>query len=263
LKAIRANTNIAIMEVFHTFKLLTAVDTFPTWHRPYVALYEQFVATHFATVIQDYSEPLFTSLTNSAKVWRLPYWEWAANPSIPPEWRNAMINIWGTDGSVVPVDNPFLGYTFHPSVDPSFQDVSPEIATWPSTLRQPDQDNINAQSDPDAVDIALQGSQLKTNVAALFTEPSSAVWSNFSNQGWVPGSIGPMNSLEGIHGSVHNAVGGLNFGGGHMSNIPVAAFDPIFWMHHNQVERLFALWQAINYTTKVPDDPNDFGIPQR
>ncbi|KAL8681644.1 MAG: hypothetical protein Q9186_002241 [Xanthomendoza sp. 1 TL-2023] len=33
--------------------------------------------------------------------------------------------------------------------------------------------------------------------------------------------------------------------GGHMSNIPYSSFDPIFWLHHTNTDRLFALWQAI------------------
>lgn len=38
-------------------------------------------------------------------------------------------------------------------------------------------------------------------------------------------------SLEDIHNSIH----GLTGGGGHMSFPSVAAFDPIFWLHHTQV----------------------------
>lgn len=35
-------------------------------------------------------------------------------------------------------------------------------------------------------------------------------------------------SLESLHNSFHNNIGGA----GHMSQVPVAAFDPVFWMHH-------------------------------
>lgn len=35
-------------------------------------------------------------------------------------------------------------------------------------------------------------------------------------------------SLEGLHNQYHNNIGGS----GHMSQVPVAAFDPVFWMHH-------------------------------
>ena len=39
-------------------------------------------------------------------------------------------------------------------------------------------------------------------------------------------------------------VGGSNYG--HMTYLWWSAFDPIFWLHHMNVERLFAMWQATN-----------------
>lgn len=36
-------------------------------------------------------------------------------------------------------------------------------------------------------------------------------------------------NIEFIHNNIHYWVGG---GGGHMSQIPVATFDPTFWLHH-------------------------------
>jgi tyrosinase len=45
-------------------------------------------------------------------------------------------------------------------------------------------------------------------------------------------------SLEAIHDSVHVWVGGS------MGVIPTAPADPIFWMHHANIDRLWAVWQA-------------------
>lgn len=40
-------------------------------------------------------------------------------------------------------------------------------------------------------------------------------------------------SVEQIHNTIHGAVGfGPSFG--HMSSVHVAAFDPIFWLHHGR-----------------------------
>jgi hypothetical protein len=39
-------------------------------------------------------------------------------------------------------------------------------------------------------------------------------------------------SLEGLHGTYHGLIGGFNPSGGHMSRVPVAAFDPIFVSSH-------------------------------
>lgn len=75
-------------------------------------------------------------------------------------------------------------------------------------------------------------------------------------------------SVEALHDKIHNYVGGDN--SGHMSDPAVAGtitrlraegnsterasigHDPIFFMHHANVDRLTALWQAIHYTSFVP-----------
>lgn len=44
--------------------------------------------------------------------------------------------------------------------------------------------------------------------------------------------------LDSIHGTIHMWVGG------HMSRIPFAAYDPIFWAHHAMVDRLWRIWQV-------------------
>jgi hypothetical protein len=54
----------------------------------------------------------------------------------------------------------------------------------------------------------------------------ASTWSNFA---------GPIN---GVHGSVHIWVGGL------MSSPGTAAADPIFWMHHANLDRLWWVWQT-------------------
>lgn len=36
-------------------------------------------------------------------------------------------------------------------------------------------------------------------------------------------------SMEALHNDYHGIIGGI---GGHMSNVPIAAFDPIFFLHH-------------------------------
>lgn len=44
--------------------------------------------------------------------------------------------------------------------------------------------------------------------------------------------------LEGLHNTVHGWVGGT------MNNIQVSPADPIFWMHHAEVDRLWSVWQT-------------------
>lgn len=47
-------------------------------------------------------------------------------------------------------------------------------------------------------------------------------------------------ALNGVHGGVHVRVGG------NMSSVSEAGFDPIFYLHHANVDRLWARWQASN-----------------
>jgi tyrosinase len=53
--------------------------------------------------------------------------------------------------------------------------------------------------------------------------------------------------LQDIHDSVHVWVGG------HMGIIAWAAFDPIFWVHHAMVDRIWALWQLKNQPVFPPE----------
>ncbi|KAL2014836.1 hypothetical protein VTN00DRAFT_2361 [Thermoascus crustaceus] len=66
------------------------------------------------------------------------------------------------------------------------------------------------------------------------------------------------NSLEFIHNLIHNWTGCKY--NGHMADVPVAGFDPIFWLHYCNVDRLLAIWQELNpnkWWTKVPRDQQD------
>jgi len=86
---------------------------------------------------------------------------------------------------------------------------------------------------------------------------------------------GPMNNhffgaLENIHNLIHNFSGGANpnYQMGHnpwdrdgepqsgdMVQAGVTAYDPIFWGHHSNVDRLWAEWQSLHPGVE-PDDPS-------
>ncbi|KAJ3072925.1 hypothetical protein HDU98_002630 [Podochytrium sp. JEL0797] len=55
-------------------------------------------------------------------------------------------------------------------------------------------------------------------------------------------------ALEGLHNQVHNAIGGDVVGGraGDMSFIARSPNDPLFYMHHANVDRIWYLWQQHN-----------------
>jgi tyrosinase len=58
---------------------------------------------------------------------------------------------------------------------------------------------------------------------------------------------GKVGALEGTpHGTMHNAVGGW------MSNFATAALDPIFWLHHCNIDRLWNVWLKRDVQHKNP-----------
>ena len=49
-------------------------------------------------------------------------------------------------------------------------------------------------------------------------------------------------SLEGWHNSLHSLCG---WGGGQIGNPAFAGYDPMFWMLHNNIDRILSLYQAL------------------
>jgi tyrosinase len=57
--------------------------------------------------------------------------------------------------------------------------------------------------------------------------------------------------LENWHGQVHVWVGG------HMSDVPFAAYDPIFWAHHTMIDKLWRIWQRDHPGASLPGRLNE------
>ncbi|KAK6086913.1 tyrosinase [Seiridium cupressi] len=69
-------------------------------------------------------------------------------------------------------------------------------------------------------------------------------WNLFANHDATSNEFATQ-SVESWHDAIHMLVGtGVGFSG-HMSNPAIAAFDPVFWLHHNNIDRLFAIFQAL------------------
>jgi len=79
-------------------------------------------------------------------------------------------------------------------------------------------------------------------------------YTNFSCT-WPGGQTNTANNIENIHNGIHSFIGGF----GHMAFPEMAGFDPIFWMHHAQVDRLLAMWQVLNQNSYIVPTVNAFG----
>ena len=87
-------------------------------------------------------------------------------------------------------------------------------------------------------------------------------WGDFSNKS--KSDKMTSNSLEAMHDEVHNLVGRFgHFSSGcagmmvvfldHDLTNQFAAFDPMFFLHHCQLDRLLSLWTTLNNGTWVPE----------
>ncbi|GAB1598687.1 Hemocyanin A-type, units Ode to Odg,Hemocyanin, beta-C chain unit D,Hemocyanin type 2 unit a,Hemocyanin [Argonauta hians] len=58
--------------------------------------------------------------------------------------------------------------------------------------------------------------------------------------------------FEVVHNSIHYLIGGHQKYA--MSSLVYSSFDPIFYVHHSMVDRLWAIWQALQEHRKLPYD---------
>ena len=92
---------------------------FPVWHRPYLALYEEQMASMALEVANTFSGNERDQYLAAAATFRIPYWDWAA-PVAPGDdvftssiSGTAWIMMTFQNGSQV-IPNPLYQYQFHP-----------------------------------------------------------------------------------------------------------------------------------------------------
>ncbi|KAH9476336.1 prephenate dehydrogenase (NADP(+)) [Psilocybe cubensis] len=223
---------------------------FPTWHRPYVMLYEQIMQKHAAEVAAKYTVDTASWVEAAANI-RQPYWDWAAN-AVPPDQVIAMkqVTITGPNGNKITVDNPLYHYKFNP-IDSSFPRP---YSRWPTTLRQPTSTRPDATDNVTRLKNVLRAAQSDITMSTYSMLTRVHTWTAFSNHTVGDGGS-TSNSLEAIHDGIHVDVGG----NGQMADPSVAAFDPIFFLHHCNVDRLLSLWSALNPGVWVSKGDSEFG----
>ena len=140
--------------------------------------------------------------------------------------------------------NPLFRYDFHP-LDHAGMLWDP-WDNWNVTLRYPfDTTPTSGDFNQGATD-AMQSDNpsLRSRIYNLMTQCNDYAGFGQGDAAQRPPQC--PESLEDIHNNIHNDIGGPNQGRqGHMAIIPVASYDPAFWLHHTNVDRMFALWQGI------------------
>ncbi|KAI0373661.1 tyrosinase [Pilatotrama ljubarskyi] len=228
---------------------------FPTWHRPYVSLYEQIIHKHAIRISRTYTYD-GCCWRKAALDLRQPYWDWATNALPPPEVISMeRVTITTPDGQRSSVQNPLMRYRFH-HIDTSF---AASFAKWPATVRYPTSTGSDAGDDLEELKATLQANHADFLSKTYSLLAHANTWPAFSCN--APGdNASASNSLEAIHDAIHDCVGGT----GHMGDPAYAAFDPIFMLHHCQVDRLLSLWSALRpdvWVSKAPTRDGTFTIP--
>ncbi|KAL8679857.1 MAG: hypothetical protein Q9186_003877 [Xanthomendoza sp. 1 TL-2023] len=232
-------------------------NLFATWHRPYVVAFEQVlygIVQEVATSIQNDTQREYQA---AASTFRHPYWDWAApsadgSPVLPAPVSGSEYIVLNLPNGSITIDNPLYQYKFALSDMSDFPD-SP-FNVWPHTMRYPSGQTATATSQNSLVSRQIDQSQ--NTYAQRFMNLLQAYprFANFSNSAWTPNALG-YDSLESLHNQIHGLIGN----GGHMAVIDYAGYDPVFWLHHAQVDRLLAIWQALHPDSYVESSKEPVG----
>ncbi|KAK3989908.1 hypothetical protein QBC44DRAFT_326311 [Cladorrhinum sp. PSN332] len=217
---------------------------FLTWHRPYLALYEQSLWNSVQAVAKQFpAGALRDKYVKEAETFRAPYFDWASQPpaggsAFPSILTSPNITVVDVDGKTKPTSNPLYRFTFHP-INPSPGDFPRQWSRYPYTVRYPN--GTTSQDNRIAPILSNELASLRSNMSLLLLSYTN--FDAFSFNRWDPSTqVGEFGSLEDVHNEIHDRVGG----GGHMSALDTSAFDPFFWMHHLNVDRFWAIWQDLN-----------------
>ncbi|KAF2177857.1 Di-copper centre-containing protein [Zopfia rhizophila CBS 207.26] len=230
-----------------------AQTLFGSWHRPYLAIYEQAWYQCVQEVINTFPSNQQQRWKNAAATLRMPFWDWARAPpsgesNVPTLIRDKQVTVTKPEGQRT-IDNPLYQYNWGSL--PSEMGGGP----WnnhPNTLRRPVSNPT--RSNNNEVSSRMQGLRisLRDRVYGLFM--SGATWGDVSTS-----AIGVRtrqngnnpDSFESVHDAIHVTVGGES--GGHMYYLDYSSFDPIFWLHHTNIDRLLAMYQVIRPNNYVSD----------
>jgi tyrosinase len=164
-------------------------------------------------------ERIIRELTKN-KDFALPYWDWTANPRMP----DVFLQPKTPDGKTNWLYDPDAGFT----------------RTWPPAKPMP-AENVGP---------AVLAQILKAaNYEEFGTSRPQRPKQNSLAPSWVLNRTGNQGVLEGnAHNNVHNNIGGW---------MPTASSprDPIFFMHHSNIDRIWALWNAPPLNNPNSKDP--------
>ncbi|KAM3524150.1 hypothetical protein NHJ13051_004687 [Beauveria bassiana] len=205
---------------------------FLPWHRPYVALFEQTLVSHARKIAVQYPEEHRSKYIEAADTLRSPFWDWATDRAVPQATvpQTLTINV-SEDGRLEAriVENPLYTFKFPQAVlEGHFGEFDHEKRTQVYRCNQ------LFMSYPETANANIRSKNYKQSLYDSFTR--STDFRQFATMD----STG--NSLEAIHGSIHWDAACQ----GQFLTVEFTGFDPLFMMHHTNVDRLWAYWQVMH-----------------
>lgn len=198
---------------------------FLPWHREFILLFEQDMQKADRALGGD------GSLT-------LPYWDWTAEQGADP----AANPLWG-DNFLSPSGDADQG--FRVMSGPFATDTTPGAENWVLRVVDPmDNAPVNYLQRAFGRDLPDLPNQVDVNNVLAIAVYDSAPWDNtvrgstsFRNllEGWV--TVNPPGRAPGLHNRVHVWIGGA-------MAVMSSPNDPVFFLHHCNVDRIWASWQA-------------------
>lgn len=191
---------------------------FLTWHRAYVYVMERTLNSALKWKRRDESLEL-----------TLPFWDWTqfdAQTDAPNGLPKVVNDATYADSQSVQVSNPLFSAK-------SLYRVASQNLQGQEQFTQRFADRFR-----DSID------QLKDDVERYLSNPDYARFSSDLNFG--------------AHGAIHVRVGGagptspLPGRSGDMASVVSAAYDPIFWLHHSFIDKIWFDWQQTHGNSTVP-----------
>ncbi|KAM4055861.1 tyrosinase [Hirsutella rhossiliensis] len=217
--------NTAAGDSSHPGYCAHAEALFLPWHRPYIATFEQSLVNHAKEIARRYPTKDRARYVHAAEILRTPFWDWAANPQVPKSTVPSTLKI-NTAHGRRSVKNPLAGYVYpKDALKGAFGEFKPTPRNRVGRCPPP-------KSFPQSANQLFRRDNLRELVYNAFIY--SETFEEFSS------TAGPGTSVEQAHNLVHNSAGC----GQTMGDLAYAAYDPLFWLHHTNVDRLYALWQA-------------------
>jgi tyrosinase len=213
---------------------------FPTWHRAYLALYEQAFYEQVKGVVSDFSgNPEWQSRLQAASTkFRIAYWDWAmGSGGVPSVLTQSRITVPAPRGGSQTIDNPLFSYKYQVYAE-AVTGGSP-WSGWDHTLKHPGQNSGGNNIAEMTGQLNAQFRNAQAQVYNVLLRCSG--WNEMAVDSASTSTRDCPTSLESVHGLIHVLIGG---DWGHMTYLDTAGFDPAFWLHHANIDRLLAIWQV-------------------